>query len=355
MLLTCFSIVFSQPIPFVPDVNTVGLWHLNEGIGDIAYDTSGNGLNGNLENGVSWDPDGMFGNCLMFSADYDRVRVTDDPFLDISTELTLEAWIKLDSTNNGGYIISKWYTSNHNPKGQYAMGVASNNKFFVYLGDDTSQFTINSDSILIEFGEWTMVSAVFSNSQVGLFINSEQVASSPVPFDSLTILDYPNDDLFIGDLWTDQWFPYSFDGKIDEVRISNTARYQIIIADVEDNNDDMLPLTALLEQNYPNPFNPKTVISYQLPVSSKVTIKIYDVLGNEVATLVNKELPAGSYEIEFNTSSHSGLSGISDISSGIYFCQLLVSALQNKDGKAEFIYSNQKNGINKINGSVNIF
>jgi len=315
LVFSCITQLFSQPIPFEPDVNTVGLWHLNEGIGDIAYDTSGNGLNGNLENDVSWDPDGMFGNCLMFSADYDRVRVTDDPFLDISTDLTLEAWIKLDSTNNGGYIISKWYTSNHNPKGQYAMGVASNNKFFVYLGDDTSQFTINSDSILIEFGEWTMVSAVFSNSQVGLFINSEQVASSPVPFDSLTILDYPNDDLFIGDLWTDQWFPYSFDGKIDEVRISNTARYQIIIADVEDNNDDMLPLTGLLEQNYPNPFNPSTKIKFTISDFGFVDLRVYDVLGNEVRTLMNEELNAGEYEIEFSISNL-------QLTSGVYFYKL---------------------------------
>ncbi|MGB5529798.1 MAG: T9SS type A sorting domain-containing protein [Ignavibacteriaceae bacterium] len=77
-----------------------------------------------------------------------------------------------------------------------------------------------------------------------------------------------------------------------------------------------------LKQNYPNPFNPKTVISYQLPVSSYVTLKVYDLLGNEVATLVGEYKPAGEYEVEFSTRSHSGLSGISDISSGIYFYQL---------------------------------
>ncbi|MCE7855272.1 MAG: T9SS C-terminal target domain-containing protein, partial [Ignavibacteria bacterium CHB3] len=79
-----------------------------------------------------------------------------------------------------------------------------------------------------------------------------------------------------------------------------------------------------LEQNYPNPFNPNTVISYQLPVISNVTLKVYDILGNEIATLVNEEKPAGTYEVEFN--SHSGLSGIRDLPSGIYFYQLLVSA-----------------------------
>jgi hypothetical protein len=59
-------------------------------------------------------------------------------------------------------------------------------------------------------------------------------------------------------------------------------------------------------------------------------LKVYDVLGNEVATLVDEYKPAGSYEVEFNSSS-----GIRDLASGIYFYQLLVSALQSKDGKAE--------------------
>ena len=68
-----------------------------------------------------------------------------------------------------------------------------------------------------------------------------------------------------------------------------------------------------LEQNYPNPFNPITTISYQIPELSFVTIKIYDVLGNEIATLVNEEKPSGSYEMHFNGS---------DLTSGIYFYQL---------------------------------
>jgi len=78
-----------------------------------------------------------------------------------------------------------------------------------------------------------------------------------------------------------------------------------------------LPTKFTLEQNYPNPFNPSTIISYRLPVSSKVTLKVYDVLGREVVTLVDEYRPAGIYEVEFNPES-----SIKNPASGIYFYQL---------------------------------
>ncbi|MDP3683052.1 MAG: T9SS type A sorting domain-containing protein, partial [Ignavibacteria bacterium] len=66
-------------------------------------------------------------------------------------------------------------------------------------------------------------------------------------------------------------------------------------------------------QNYPNPFNPETVISYQLPVNSKVSLKVFDILGKEVAILVNEEKPAGKYQVNFNGSI---------LASGVYFYKL---------------------------------
>jgi len=82
----------------------------------------------------------------------------------------------------------------------------------------------------------------------------------------------------------------------DEISISNLA-----LSDYE------------LYQNYPNPFNPATIITYQIPERGFVTLKVYDVLGNEVATLVSEEKPAGRYQVDWNAIV---------LPSGIYFYQL---------------------------------
>ena len=83
------------------------------------------------------------------------------------------------------------------------------------------------------------------------------------------------------------------------------------------------PLTFALEQNYPNPFNPSTSIRYAISSKQFVTLKVYDVLGNEVAILVNEEKAAGSYEISFSAIGGSASGGDAyNLSSGIYFYKL---------------------------------
>ncbi|MBC8044412.1 MAG: T9SS type A sorting domain-containing protein, partial [Rhizobacter sp.] len=85
---------------------------------------------------------------------------------------------------------------------------------------------------------------------------------------------------------------------------------------IVDNNSGTKPEVFALSQNYPNPFNPSTTIRYQLPASGDVKLRLYDVLGREVASLVGGRQAAGNYAVQFNARG---------LSSGVYFYKLSVS------------------------------
>lgn len=84
-----------------------------------------------------------------------------------------------------------------------------------------------------------------------------------------------------------------------------------IVTSVED--EIQKPIAFKLEQNYPNPFNPSTSIQYAVSNNQFVSLKVYDIIGNEIETLINEEKPAGTYEVEFNAEK---------LTSGVYFYQL---------------------------------
>ena len=90
------------------------------------------------------------------------------------------------------------------------------------------------------------------------------------------------------------------------------------------------PASFQLSQNYPNPFNPTTTIRYSLPVMSRVTLKIYDVLGREVSTLVEETQPAGVKTVHWNATDQVGHS----VAGGVYLCRIQVDGIgdQSKTG-----------------------
>jgi len=94
---------------------------------------------------------------------------------------------------------------------------------------------------------------------------------------------------------------------------------------IEEKLISKIPREFTLEQNYPNPFNTTTHFGFRIANFGFVSLKVFDVLGNEVATLVNEEKPAGEYEVEFDASG---------LSSGTYFYRLSVSAWPSQDGQA---------------------
>jgi hypothetical protein len=89
-----------------------------------------------------------------------------------------------------------------------------------------------------------------------------------------------------------------------------------IVTSVDDDKE-AIPIEFSLAQNYPNPFNPSTLIGYQLPVACDVVLKVFDLLGREVAVLVDEYKEAGYHEVEFQSAVGNRL-----YASGIYYYQL---------------------------------
>ncbi len=117
-----------------------------------------------------------------------------------------------------------------------------------------------------------------------------------------------------GELYTD----FEADKRILHLPAGEGGHFTVTFEETEpvqvaENNSH--PLNFELSQNYPNPFNPSTVIEYSIPAEGKVSIKVFDLLGKQVAELVNEEKPAGSYSIIFNSSDK-------NLSSGVYFYRL---------------------------------
>lgn len=111
-------------------------------------------------------------------------------------------------------------------------------------------------------------------------------------------------------------FVVVFGGRTDRGRLGKVVPYyEILREDPASVNDDLLPKEFTLNQNYPNPFNPSTNISYQLSSGSFVSLKIYDVIGKEVAVLKNEFQNAGIYSVQLNVEKYK-------LTAGIYFYRL---------------------------------
>jgi photosystem II stability/assembly factor-like uncharacterized protein len=175
-----------------------------------------------------------------------------------------------------------------------------------YIADSLSMESINSIVFVNDQKGWTAGARYWNPSESrilhtydgGLHWESQNVPTSVALNSIFFINEYKG--LAVGDSGT-----ILFTNNGGQIFTENETANQVIN-------------TFSLYQNYPNPFNPSTKISWQSSVGSWQTLKIYDVLGNEVSTLVDEYKPAGTYEVEFN--SHSG--GGRNLTSGVYIYQL---------------------------------
>jgi len=237
----------------------------------------------------------------------------DGTFVDefTSTGVTQSIGIDWDNEGNlfvssyGGALIRKFDTSGVD------LGIFINSNL---AGPTNIWFDDNGDLLVIDYNGTSVKRFDSNGSYINNFITGLSQAEG-VDF-------FPNGNILIGNGATHSVKMYDSNGVYIEDFIPNglgglITPNAIVIREVNPSSisgdGDIGEKSFILEQNYPNPFNPSTVISYQLPVTSEVTLKVYNVLGNEVATLVDEYKPAGSYETKFDASG---------LASGIYFYQL---------------------------------
>jgi hypothetical protein len=295
-----------------------------------------------------------FGNALLFDGVNDYVDMGNASTFDVGTAVTYEAWINPDTTLSG-FIFNKlvdWHED-------MQLMFSGNNVYFYLYGVFGGTHLTSSPSISLH--QYTHVAATYdaSTGTASLYINGVFDTSKSVG----SGVSNSNGNLYYGFNPVRYNWLAPFKGIIDEVRIWDVARTEseiqstmnqtlngneaglkgywkfdegvdTIAYDATSNHNDgtisgatwvisvVLPVEQTingipeafsLDQNYPNPFNPSTKISWQSPIGSHQTLKVYDVLGNEVTTLVNEEKPAGSYEVNWDAS---------NLSTGVYFYRL---------------------------------
>jgi hypothetical protein len=110
----------------------------------------------------------------------------------------------------------------------------------------------------------------------------------------------------------------------DLMNISPDNLYDKEFSDLPQTKKEGIPKKMNLSQNYPNPFNPNTTIEFSLPKTNEVTLKIYNILGEDIATLVSDRLTAGIYTFDWDASNMAG---------GVYLYRLFVESLTGEAGE----------------------
>lgn len=183
-------------------------------------------------------------------------------------------------------------------------------EFYISAGSDRELKSAASITENPEGGEWVVVIVNQSYASTAK-IAAEIIGDKPKDFEHIII-----------DLQT--MLPIDDSVQID-LEKNSERRLKVIIGTKEFINEKLnsltqsLPQEFAISQNYPNPFNPVTKIKYQIPEDNHVTIKVFNILGEEITTLVNEQKNAGYYEVEFSAGS---FGNGKNLASGVYFYRI---------------------------------
>ena len=314
-----FSAAWSFTTGSVP-TGLAAAYAFDEGTGTTVADASNHGLTGTIS-GATWTTQGKYTNALSFNGTSGYVDLGNPASLQMTGSMTLSAWVKATANPpDDGQIIAKsdnvsgWQLKTSPDTGPHTFGIAIS---------DGSTHVQRYSSTVRALNVWYHIAGVYNAKPhtLDIYVNgvlNNGVLKGVIPASQSNA----NVNVNIGR----RTGGYYFKGIIDEVRLYNRALTQLEIQ-----SDMNTPLTGqsrpsapvgieltgttgvtnataadydpdkyTLDQNYPNPFNPSTIVSFNIPQQGYVTLAVYNLLGQKVATLVDGVLDAGRKQVRFS-------------------------------------------------------
>ncbi len=288
----------------------VAYYTFDETPGVVVKDLSGNGLDGAIVGGAEWT-EGVNGGAILLNGVDSYVDLGVSPAFDIKDEITLAAWVFPMDVANGEE--NEWIA-----KGDHAWALKEkgDGRFEYFIYDGT--WIAPSVPLGVTYdAAWNHFAGTYDGKTLKMYINGEKVQS----MEHAGTIAVSGHEVHLGH--NSEVVDRFFEGALDEVMIYNRALTDAEIKSVYDStrptgvsgkNPGGVERFAL-RQNYPNPFNPVTTIAYSLETPGLVTIRVHDLLGREIKTLIEENQSKGEHSVLFDASG---------LSSGVYFCKMQV-------------------------------
>ncbi|RPH91987.1 MAG: T9SS C-terminal target domain-containing protein, partial [Calditrichaeota bacterium] len=229
---------------------------------------------------------------------------------DFTEQITLMAWVNQRDAANGE--SNEWIS-----KGDYAWCLKHRQdpfyEFFIYNGSWYVCRVDDAEEIASHVDEWHHFAGTYDGFTISIYVDGELRNTA----EHEGFIDITQDPVYLGT--NSSYLDRGFNGFLDEVCIYSVALdenqiravYETSLSEVAQGSKQVSEF--YLRQNYPNPFNPTTQITYSLPRTSEVKLQVFDMLGRDVATLVDGVQLQGEHTVSFQAG---------DLPSGIYFCKL---------------------------------
>jgi hypothetical protein len=205
-----------------------------------------------------------------------------------------------------------------------SLNIGNEEKSFVIISiDSTSSNDYDIHDLLAPPGDFEDAGITLHNEKLSINYKNLLKESRPM-MGSGQAFDINITDVFLLDIYNSRLYNLKENNSI-VLNPNQESKYQILIGNtdfIKTAEKEILPTEFKLFQNYPNPFNPVTTIEYSIPNTSFVTIKVYNILGKEVATLVNEEKQAGNFSVQLAI-------GNKQLASGVYFYRMQAGSFVN--------------------------